>query len=109
MISGDHIETAKAVALKAGILTSEELSETYAVMNAEEFRDLVGSLHVYKDEDGNEVAQVEKETTFLEVVESLKVIGRATAADKHLLVAGLKAMGRKVAATGEGINDVSAL
>jgi P-type Ca2+ transporter type 2C len=46
---------------------------------------------------------------FAEVTENLRVLARATSADKHLLVAGLKSMGRVVAATGEGINDVSAL
>lgn len=78
-------------------------------MSAENFRATVGSLHVYTDEEGNEIAQVENETSFAEVIESLKVIGRATAADKHLLVAGLKGMGKKVAVTGGDINDVSAL
>lgn len=36
-------------------------------------------------------------------------MARATAADKHLLVAGLKSLGKSVAATGDGINDVEAL
>jgi len=39
----------------------------------------------------------------------LKVLGRAIPSDKHLLVSGLKEMGRSVAVTGDGINDVEAL
>lgn len=35
MISGDHIETATAVARKADILKSSELGLTYAVMHAD--------------------------------------------------------------------------
>lgn len=38
MISGDHIETAKRVAYKAGILTDDDLRKDNCVMDAEEFR-----------------------------------------------------------------------
>jgi len=39
----------------------------------------------------------------------LKVIARATAYDKYLLVVGLKDLGRTVATIGEGLNDLDAL
>ena len=42
LVSGDHPETAKAVALKAGILRPDEATLPYAVMHAEEFRARVG-------------------------------------------------------------------
>jgi len=109
LVSGDHLETAKAVAERAGILTPEEAALPYAFMHAEEFRATVGNLVTSQDEDGEEITTVEDEMAFREVAENLRVLARATAADKHLLVAGLKSMGRVVAATGEGINDVSAL
>ena len=38
LVSGDHVETAKAVALKSGILKPEEASKLYSVMSAEDFR-----------------------------------------------------------------------
>jgi len=44
MVSGDHIETAKATAIRAGILKPEEVNRNFAVMEAEEFRAKVGSL-----------------------------------------------------------------
>jgi P-type E1-E2 ATPase len=48
--------------------------------------------------------------TFKKIATNLKVLARATAADKLLLVAGLQSVyGRKVAVTGDGINDVAAL
>jgi Ca2+ transporting ATPase len=109
LVSGDHLETAKAVAERAGILTPEEAALPYAFMHAEEFRATVGNLVMSQDEDGKQTATVEDEMAFREVAENLRVLARATAADKHLLVAGLKSMARVVAATGEGINDVSAL
>jgi len=42
MISGDHYETAKKVALKAGIINEEDLQKQYCVMDAEDFRTMIG-------------------------------------------------------------------
>lgn len=44
MISGDHIETATQTAIKAGILSEDEAKQKYAVMDAEEFRKIVGGM-----------------------------------------------------------------
>lgn len=44
MISGDHIETAKRVAYKSGILTEEDLQKQNCVMDAEDFRNMVGKI-----------------------------------------------------------------
>lgn len=39
----------------------------------------------------------------------MKVLGRAIPYDKQMLVVGLKELGKVVAVTGDGINDVDAL
>lgn len=39
----------------------------------------------------------------------MKVLGRAIPYDKYVLTVGLKQLGKTVAVTGEGINDVDAL
>lgn len=110
LVSGDHVETAKAVALKAGILRPEEAGRLYAVMQAEDFRATVGELRRSRDEATGEVTvEIENAEAFREVADGLRVLARATAADKLLLVEGLKSLGKVVAATGEGINDVEAL
>jgi magnesium-transporting ATPase (P-type) len=44
MISGDHYETAKKVAYKAGILSDADLQNQNCVMDAEKFREEVGRL-----------------------------------------------------------------
>jgi len=44
MISGDHIETAKKVAYKAGILSDEDLQKPNSVMDADDFRTMVGPI-----------------------------------------------------------------
>jgi len=35
LVSGDHIETAKVVAFKSGILRADEAGKPYAVMHAD--------------------------------------------------------------------------
>ena len=55
MVSNDHIETAKAVAIKAGILMPYELEEPNTVLTGEEFASMVGETedyHCYDGEDG---------------------------------------------------------
>ena len=42
MISGDHLETAKSVAIKAGIISETEANDRYVCMTGEEFRNAVG-------------------------------------------------------------------
>jgi len=42
MITGDHLETAKRVALKCGILRPDELEHEGVAMTGEEFRQQVG-------------------------------------------------------------------
>lgn len=54
LVSGDHLETAKAVAERAGILLPEEANNHYAFMSAEDFRAAVGDLVTSTDEDGQE-------------------------------------------------------
>jgi Ca2+ transporting ATPase len=44
LVSGDHFETAKAVALKTGILLPEEAHADYAIMSGEDFRNELGPL-----------------------------------------------------------------
>jgi magnesium-transporting ATPase (P-type) len=53
MVSGDNIETATAVAIKAGILSEEDAKQKYAVMAAEEFRKIVGGMRKEIDGEGN--------------------------------------------------------
>ena len=75
LVSGDHIETAKAIALKSNILKPEEASKLYSVMDAEDFRNTVGKIE--GEIDG--VPIIENEMAFREVVQNLRVLARATA------------------------------
>jgi len=44
MVSGDHMSTAKAVAIKAGIMSEQESEQKYVCMTGEEFRKFVGTI-----------------------------------------------------------------
>jgi len=113
MISGDHIETAKRVAYKAGILTDEDLQKPNSVMDADDFRSMVGPIEqqqVYNDDGKEEVKLVlENGERFITILEDLKVLSRANSDDKLLMVVGLKNSFKSVAVTGDGINDIEAL
>jgi Ca2+-transporting ATPase len=88
MITGDHLDTAKYIARQAGILN--------------------------RDKD-NEIAITGKELQLLDDAEllaklpNIKVIARATPADKMRLVRAYKSLGVNVAMTGDGVNDAPAL
>ena len=84
MVTGDHPETALAIAREAGITTSSN------VMTGDEVE---GSMKT-----------ADKETLRL-----LSVVARATPGQKLALVRALQDQGEIVAVTGDGVNDVPAL
>jgi P-type Ca2+ transporter type 2C len=111
LVSGDHIETAKAVAVQAGIMDNPE---KYTCMTGEEFRNAVGSIRQEIDAQGNVRQYLERRDVLRNLVNGkdgkpLKVIARASSYDKYMLVVGLRDLGRTVATIGEGLNDVDAL
>lgn len=111
LISGDHFETAKAVALKCGIIREKE-NIPNAVMDGPTFRQLVGvPIIAKKDSEGRDVPtdELENMAEFKNVIRELKVLARATPLDKEILVRGLKALEKSVGVTGEGVEDVKCL
>ncbi|KXS09080.1 calcium-translocating P-type ATPase [Gonapodya prolifera JEL478] len=86
MVTGDNIVTAKSIALKCGILDSEDA----LVMEGSRFRTL-------------------RPTEMERLLPRLRVLARSSPMDKQVLVAKLKEMGETVAVTGDGTNDGPAL
>lgn len=84
MLTGDHLETAAAIAAMAGLpdapgpISGDHLEAALADMGVDELRQLT-------------------------------VVGRATPAQKVLVVRALQRSGRTVAVTGDGVNDAPAL
>ena len=117
LVSGDHIDTAKSVAIKTGILQPEEVHADNAIMTGDSFYQEIGqeiddSIQASQSQDGEVQIELSQETKekFKRIAQNLRVLARASAHHKYLLVAGLKAaFNRKVSVTGDGINDVEAL
>jgi Ca2+ transporting ATPase len=111
MVTGDNMDTAKAIALNAGILTEEEAQHEYSVMDGKTFREICGGLR--KLEDPNDTGKLREEIgnkkVFRDVEKRLKVLARSTPEDKYMLVTGLKELQKVVAVTGDGTNDAPAL
>ncbi|KAL3533287.1 hypothetical protein ACH5RR_006808 [Cinchona calisaya] len=90
MVTGDNLNTARAIALECGILGSDADATEPNVIEGKAFR-----------------ALSEKERQ--EVAEKISVMGRSSPNDKLLLVQALRKKGHVVAVTGDGTNDAPAL
>ena len=110
MVTGDHIETAKAVALKAGIIRPEEVNINGIAMTGDQFRDAIGAYTKIWDPTHQEFrVEFSEQREFDNVKKKLKIIARCTSEDKFVLVAGIKQKGGLVAMTGDSIADADAL
>ncbi|KAG0463127.1 hypothetical protein HPP92_021603 [Vanilla planifolia] len=90
MVTGDNLQTAKAIALECGILHSEEEAVEPTIIEGKVFR-------AYSEKAREDIA------------EKISVMGRSSPNDKLLLVQALKRRGHVVAVTGDGTNDAPAL
>nr|XP_023915424.1 calcium-transporting ATPase 2, plasma membrane-type-like isoform X2 [Quercus suber] len=86
MVTGDNINTAKAIARECGILTDDGIA-----IEGPEFRE-------------------KSEEEMLKIIPKLQVMARSSPLDKHTLVKHLRtSLGEVVAVTGDGTNDAPAL
>jgi len=90
LITGDHPDTALAVARKSGIVTGGAPGPSAVVT-------------------GDELERLSEETLMEKLRQGVKVFARTTPEQKMKIVAALKAMDRIVAMTGDGVNDAPAL
>uniref|UniRef100_A0A453L6A4 Calcium-transporting ATPase n=3 Tax=Aegilops tauschii subsp. strangulata TaxID=200361 RepID=A0A453L6A4_AEGTS len=90
MVTGDNVETAKAIAFECGILNAKDVASETTIIEGKVFREM-------------------SETAREEVADKITVMGRSSPNDKLLLVQALKRKGHVVAVTGDGTNDAPAL
>ncbi|XP_021895927.1 calcium-transporting ATPase 9, plasma membrane-type [Carica papaya] len=90
MVTGDNIQTAKAIALECGILGSDAEATEPNIIEGRVFRAL---------------SERERE----QIAKRITVMGRSSPNDKLLLVQALRKGGDVVAVTGDGTNDAPAL
>jgi len=86
MVTGDNVETARAIAKECGIITGD----SGLVMEGSHFRSL-------------------NEQQMRAVVRDIRVLARSSPEDKRVLVKTLRSLGEVVAVTGDGTNDAPAL
>ncbi|XP_071724410.1 calcium-transporting ATPase 10, plasma membrane-type-like isoform X2 [Rutidosis leptorrhynchoides] len=90
MVTGDNLQTAKAIALECGILGSDVDATEPNLIEGKSFRAM-------------------SEAQRLQVADRISVMGRSSPNDKLLLVQALRKKGHVVAVTGDGTNDAPAL
>lgn len=89
MVTGDHVNTALAIARKCGIISDGEHSDVIA-LNEQQLLQL-------------------DEQEFKEAIKTISVFARLSPAMKLRIAGELQAMGHLIAMTGDGINDAPAL
>ncbi|XP_060932311.1 plasma membrane calcium-transporting ATPase 1-like [Limanda limanda] len=100
MVTGDNINTARAIAVKCGIL---QPGDDFVCMEGKEFNRLIR----------NELGEIEQERID-KIWPNLRVLARSSPTDKHTLVKGIidstvLEQRQVVAVTGDGTNDGPAL
>jgi P-type Ca2+ transporter type 2B len=109
MVSGDNLQTARACAIEASIVSESKASEDLVCMTGETFRHEVGGIREVVQPDGSIKLEFGDARRFETIIAKLKVLARAEPNDKLALVAGIQDKGYLVACTGEGLNDAGAL
>jgi len=110
MVTGDNIDTAKAIAVQCNILKKADFDNTDCYMTGPDFYDKCGGLKTIKDvKTGKKKEYVTNAKIFEKLQTKLVVIARCRPEDKYLMVTGLKNLGCTVAVTGDGTNDAPAL
>ncbi len=89
MITGDHPDTALAVAHKSAILAGGEAPEALIT--------------------GSELERIQEQELIRRLAAGVRIFARTTPEQKMKIVAALQAMDKLVAMTGDGVNDAPAL
>ena len=111
MITGDHVDTAREVAFRCGIITEEEKTMDNVVITSQQFREAIGDVQQIYDPVSGEtkIEFLEGRKKFDEIKKAVKVIARCTSEDKFIFVCGIKQKGGLVGMTGDSISDAEAL
>lgn len=87
MVTGDHIQTAKTVAIKVGIIKPEERDNQDIALTGEEFRRRIGPYKKFWEPE-TQMWRIKfaSKMKFSAVKSKLRIIARATDEDKLILI-----------------------
>ena len=125
MVTGDHLDTAQAIARQCNIIEPNSTNLSLVAMEGKTFFEEIGGIicgvcsiekekcqcpKIKKNNDDivarDEIKHMDK---FELIVSDLRVLARSRPIDKYALVLGLRKLGNVVAVTGDGTNDAPAL
>lgn len=111
LVSGDHLETCKIIALRSGILRNDnEMRMDNTCMTGAEFREAIGGYEKETDRDTGVVSiRFDNPAQFRTVKKRVRVIARATPEDKFVLIRGIQQQGGLIGMAGESIADAEVL
>jgi Ca2+-transporting ATPase len=112
MITGDNVETARAIACDIGLVDRRDApidTDDAIILTSPKFNELYTQLKELKETgDGNPDAARQREELTRRLT-GLRVLARARPLDKYKMVDLLQGRGEVVAVTGDGTNDAPAL
>jgi Ca2+-transporting ATPase len=112
MITGDNVETARAIACDVGLIDRRDApidSDDAVVLTSARFNELYGQLKELKGRSAPTEAESKRREDLARRIAGLRVLARARPLDKFKMVELLQERGEVVAVTGDGTNDAAAL
>jgi Ca2+-transporting ATPase len=112
MITGDNVETARAIAFDIGLIDRRDApidADDGAVFTSPKFNELFEELKKLKSLSDPSPEEAGRRAALEDRLAGLRVLARARPLDKHKMVELLQGRGEVVAVTGDGTNDAPAL
>ncbi|MGH7227096.1 MAG: HAD-IC family P-type ATPase, partial [Gemmataceae bacterium] len=112
MITGDNVETARAIAFDIGLIDRRDAAidtPEAVVLTSPKFNELHARLVELKKRDQAEASDARQREDLTRQLAGLRVLARARPLDKYKMVELLQEQGQVVAVTGDGTNDAPAL
>jgi Ca2+-transporting ATPase len=112
MITGDNVETARAIACDVGLIDRRDAAidtEDAVVLTSPRFNELFAELKALKSKAALSESESLRCDQLTGQIAGLRILARAQPLDKYKMVELLQGRGEVVAVTGDGTNDAAAL